>query len=115
MSRDRAGRGTPILKGALLQLPLAAAGFLLVLLATSRYGAGLSPDSAAYVSTARHLAAGKGYTLYSGEPYVDWGPLFPTVLAACGRLGLDPIPAARWVNAAVFGLILGVAGGWLRR
>src|SRR5690242_18826237 len=89
----------------LLLLP-AAAGILLILTATSRFGAGLTPDSAAYISTARNLCAGRGYVQYDGNPFVAWPPLFPTLLAFLELCRVDPLSGGRIVNALAFGLIL---------
>jgi hypothetical protein len=96
-------------------LALGLGGVLLVLAATARYGTGLTPDSGCYLSVARSLAAGRGYLPYSGNPFVEWPPLFPTLLAIPTSLGAEPITVARYLNAAVFGLILLVSGVWLRR
>ena len=41
---------------------LTVAAVALVLVNTSRYGAGISPDSTSYVAAARNLLAGRGYT-----------------------------------------------------
>ena len=77
---------------------------------TTRYGAGMSPDAVSYISTAKHLLEGKGYTDYLGEPYVHWGPLLPSVLALIGLTGIEPLTAARFVNAFCFGIIVFCSG-----
>lgn len=100
--RDRAG---------LAIAAAVAAG--LVAVGTSR-GAGLSPDSIAYVSAARSLAAGEGLTLWSGEPLVDWPPLYPTVLAGFAWLGWDPATAARGVAVLSHVTMVLIGGLWLR-
>lgn len=84
-----------------------------ILTDTARYGAGITPDSVDYVAAARHLLAGEGVTNAEGRPIVLWPPLFPLALAAGGALGLDPAVGARWLNAACFGLVLLLSGGWL--
>ena len=80
----------------------AALGIVLSLWATSRYGPGLSPDSAEYVATARHLAAGKGNRQSDGEICTHWPPLYGGLLAGFALVGVDPLESARWVNAAAF-------------
>lgn len=85
-------------------------GVALVLLCTWRYGIGLSPDSANYVSAARSLLAGEGYRYVDGGIYTHWPPLFPTLLAIPGLVGIGPMVAARWVNALAFGGIIFFAG-----
>jgi 4-amino-4-deoxy-L-arabinose transferase-like glycosyltransferase len=85
---------------------LSLIGVILVFLSTSRYGVGISPDSVAYLSSAKSLLSGSGYLLYNGQPLIDWPPLFPTLLATLGFIGISPIDGARMINAIVFGLII---------
>ena len=83
-------------------------GCALVLLATSRYGAGLSSDSVGYISAARSLVTDGTLTTYLGEPMVNWPPLYPALLASVYWLtGVDPLYSAAWVNTLLFGLIAG--------
>lgn len=85
------------MQSTLLILSLIA--ILLVLLSTSRYGVGLSPDSAIYISVAKNLLSGNGYREFGGIPFVNWAPLFPTLLAILGLLGISPLDGARLINA----------------
>lgn len=91
----------------IILLTLAFAGVTLLYLATP-FGAGLINDSIAYVAGARALLQGRGYSeiwLASAlEPITHYPPLFSLVLAGLGALGLEPLLAARWLNAALFGL-----------
>lgn len=91
-------------------LVLSLLGFLFVFISTIRYGSGLTPDSANYISLARNLLLGKGYLIFNGEPMTVAPPLFPTVLAIIGLAGVDPLIGARFLNAVVFGLIIFVSG-----
>jgi len=90
-------------------------GMLLVLRATPN-GLGLSDDSIAYIAGARSMAAGDGYReawLASNQPVTHFPPVFSSVLAIFGYLGIDPLRAVRWVNALLFGLnamLLGILG-----
>ena len=93
---------------------LALAGVGIVLVATSVYGPGLSPDSVAYIFAAQSLTSGNGYSMISGHPFVHWPPLFPTLLAGMASIGIDPLNGARLFNAAIFGLIIFVTGHLLR-
>lgn len=87
------------------------AGVIIILLATSRFGAGLSPDSIGYIAAARNLAAGKGYLWYNGEPLASWPPLYPSILAIVDYFfGIDPLSSAHVINASVFGLIVYLTG-----
>ena len=94
---------------------IAVIGIVLVLRATPN-GLGLSDDSIAYISGARSMAAGDGYReawLASNEPVTHFPPAFSSVLAFFGLFGADPLRAARWVNALLFGFnaaLLGILG-----
>lgn len=99
-------------------LVLAAAGVtaaVLVLLATSKYGIAYHSDSALYVSVTRSLVAGTGFTAYTGEPYVDGGPLYPAVLAIGSILEIDPLVTARYLHAGLFAVTIVIGGAWLSR
>lgn len=105
---------TRLVRGIIgLLLILSLVGVFLVLVSTSRYGPGVSPDSVAHVSTARNQLSGKGYIQYDGSPFVRWPPLFPTLLTSISLLGFDPLGAARYLNALCFGAMIFVFGLWL--
>ncbi len=106
-------RAERILFASLVILSLAGVG--IVLLSTSRYGVGFSPDSSGYISAARNLLAGAGLRCYDGSPYTYWPPLFPVCLAAIGLAGIDPAVGARFLNAFALGGITFLAGMLLRR
>jgi 4-amino-4-deoxy-L-arabinose transferase-like glycosyltransferase len=90
-----------------------ALGTVGVLTAT-RWGIGASPDSAVYLGVARNLLAGRGLTIPFGD-VVDaaltrFPPLYPGLLALAGSLAGDPLSAARWLQAGLYGanaLLLG--------
>lgn len=94
-------------------LSFSVLGVLLILVSTSKYGAGCWPDSVAYISTARNLLSGNGYFRYAELPFVEWPPLWPTLLAFFGLIGFDPLDVARYINAIFFGLIVFLSGMWL--
>jgi hypothetical protein len=114
-TRAESGKGTGAGRARSLPWVAGIAGALLALLATSRYGAAVSPDSTIYLTAASHLARGAGLAPFDGVPLVRWAPLFPALLAPAAALGLDPAAAARWLNALCFGLFVGLAGVWLAR
>ncbi len=89
---------------------LGLCGVIIVLLCTSRHGAGASSDSAGYLSAARSLLAGQGYRCPDGGVYTQWPPLYPTLLAAAGLMGIEPLVGARWLNSLAFGLIVFLSG-----
>jgi hypothetical protein len=86
-----------------------------VLLATSKYGVAAISDSAAYVSAARNVAEGRGFTEWNGDPYVMWPPLYPALLAVFEFVGVDALVAARWINAALLAAVAVIAGFALRQ
>ncbi len=91
------------------------AGVILVLLSTTRYGPGISPDSVNYIAAARSLLAGAGFKTFENTPFVSWPPLFPALMALLGLVGIKVIAAARFINALTFGLIVFAAGHLLLR
>jgi hypothetical protein len=93
-------------------LLLAATGTFLVLRATPE-GLGLSDDSIAYIAGARSLLAGNGYRevwLATNQPVTHFPPGFSSALAFVGLFGFDPLRGARFVNALLFGLNVGLLG-----
>ena len=83
------------------------AGLIAVLAAGAR-GLYVSPDAVFYVGTARNWLDGRGFTPPPGVPPLEhFPPGFTLVLAAVGKLGVDPVTGARVVNALAFaGLVL---------
>jgi len=113
-------RVSPRLASALSLALIAAIGMVLILRATPN-GLGLSDDSIAYIAGARSMAAGDGYReawLASNQPVTHFPPAFSSVLAFFGLLGIDPLRAARWINAFIFGtnaVLLGILGWRMTR
>ncbi|MDQ4070114.1 MAG: glycosyltransferase family 39 protein [Actinomycetota bacterium] len=86
------------------------AGLVAVLAATGK-GLYVSPDGVFYVGTARNMLDGHGLTPPPGLPPVDhFPPLFTWLLAGVGWLGLDPLDAARLVNALALAAIVLLVG-----
>ena len=98
----------------LLGVVLAGLGTAHILVRTAPYGAAIDPHSIVFLSTALNFLAGEGWRDLVGDPMVLWPPLFPLLLAAFGWVGIEPLEAGRWINAAAFGLTILVAGCWLR-
>lgn len=90
-------------------LSLAILGFILILLST-RWGIGASPDSVTYIGGARNLVAGYGFSMktVSGatEPITHFPPLYSMLLSLSRFFAVDPMAGARWINALLFGLNL---------
>lgn len=95
---------------------IALFGASLVWIATPE-GLGLSDDSIAYIAGARSLLAGDGYReawLESNQPVTHFPPAFSGILALVGLSGINPINAARALNALLFGVNAALLGllGW---
>lgn len=89
-------------------------GIAFAIVATSRYGAGVSSDAARNLSTADSLLAGRGFVDMVGSPLVLWPPLYPTLLAGLSLLGgLGTFQMAWYLNIALYGVNIWVAGWWL--
>jgi len=85
-------------------------GLVAVVLATGK-GLYVSPDAVFYVGTARNWLDGRGFTPPSGLPPLEhFPPLFTFILAALGKLGLDPLDGARVVNTLSFAGVVLVVG-----
>ena len=102
-------------------------GFTLLIIGAALLGAGLAMarqitygvivgyDGALYVSAARSVLEGNGFTLYGGGTLVIAPPLYPLALAGASLGVFDPIDIAGPLNAALFGLIIFFVGRWMRR
>ena len=99
---------------ALLIVILAGLSTAHILVRTATYGAAITVDATAFLSTALNFLAGEGWRDFAGRPLTLWPPLFPLLLAALGWTGIDPLAAGRWINAVAAGLTILVAGCWLR-
>jgi len=98
-----------VTRRGLLALP-PVVGLAAVLAVTAK-GLYVSPDAVFYVGTARNWLDGRGFTPPSGLPPLEhFPPLFTLVLAALGKLGLDPLDGARVVNTLSFAGIVLVVG-----
>ena len=97
----------------LLIVVLAGLGTAHILVRTATYGAAVTTDTILHLSTALNLLAGEGYREFTGLVVAGWPPLFTLLLAAFGWIGIEPLAAGRWVNAAAFGLTLLAAGLYL--
>ena len=90
-----------------------------LLLFSTKWGVGLSPDSATYIEGARNLLKGLGYSSLSGSgtptPITRQLPLFSASLSIIGFFGIDPLDGARWFNAFLFGANIFLVGFLINR
>lgn len=85
----------------------------MVMVATSRYGAGVSSDAARNLSTADNVLAGRGLIDLVDAPLVLWPPLYPLLLAGLSALTrLTTFEIAWYLNVVLFGLNIWLAGSW---
>jgi hypothetical protein len=78
-------------------LGLVGAATLGALVAT-RDGAGLSPDGVTYISSARNLADGHGFTDFTGGALTVFPPGYPGLLAVGELVGVDAATSGRVAN-----------------
>src|SRR5512138_1971014 len=94
-------------------LVLSAIALALILLTTSKYGAGVSSDAARNLSTADNLLAGKGFVDMLGSPFVLWPPLYPLIMAAASLITrLSTFQAAWILNVLLYAVNIWLSG-WL--
>jgi len=90
---------------ALLIVGIAGAGAWAILYATHP-GIGLYSDSTYYLSLARRLLAGNGYTILDihgdVDPIARYPFVYPTLLALPGLLRADLLAGARWIGTILF-------------
>jgi hypothetical protein len=93
---------------------LALAGTVLILLTTSKYGAGVSSDAVRNLSTADNLLAGRGFVDLTGGPFILWPPLYPLLLAFLSLVSRWTVFQAAWyLNVFVYALNLWLSGWFL--
>ncbi len=95
-----------ISRSKLYSVAAAIGAALIILVISSKYGIGISPDSACYLSIAENVNNSNGYTIYDLEPAVAWPPLYPTLLAVGQYLNLDYNVWARVLGVFLFGFLV---------
>jgi len=70
-------------------------------------GAGVTPDSIAYLRGAQNLIDGKGFSL-DNQPITHYPPMYSFFLAASSLLDKDLVQAARFLNAILFAVNVGL-------
>ena len=93
---------------------LSGIGLALILITTSKYGAGVSSDAARNLSTADSLVQGKGFVDMLGAPLLLWPPLYPLLLAALSLItGWGTFQAAWYLNVLLLAVNVWLAGWFL--
>ena len=92
---------------------LALVGLIFVLVATSKYGAGVSSDAGRNLSTADNLLHGKGFVDFAGAPFVLWPPLYPLLMVGLNWLTKWSVFQSAWyLNVALYAVNIWLSG-WL--
>jgi hypothetical protein len=92
---------------------LGLVGGVLIIYST-KWGPWAFSDSTAYIYVAKNFIQGRGFGLYnpSGEfkPLSHYPPVYSLVLSALGSVGFNLLDAARWLNVALFALVILIIG-----
>lgn len=94
---------------------IAVSGAGLILVREINYGVGLGHDSVEYISLAKSLQEGEGFTRYYGGTLIRFPPLYPMMLAIASFFSFDPFDIAGPLNAILIGLTIFVVGRWLQQ
>lgn len=94
---------------------IAVSGTGLILVREINYGVGLGHDSVEYISLAKSLLEGEGFTRYYGGTLIRFPPLYPMMLAAASFFSFDPFDIAGPLNAILTGLTIFMVGRWLQQ
>jgi hypothetical protein len=86
-------------------------GFIIIYLFARHGGVGISPDSVAYISTARNFADGDGFVLFDGKPLVAFPLFYPLFLASVMTITqLDILSCTPLLNGIMFALVIFLSG-----
>jgi hypothetical protein len=90
-----------------------AIGFYAIYLYTQHSGIGISPDSVAYLSTARNIHLYHSITEFSGKPLADFPAFYPIFLSLFIFITrLDPLVFAPLLNGLLFAAVIYTCG-WI--
>ncbi|MEP7133953.1 MAG: hypothetical protein ABI904_03375 [Chloroflexota bacterium] len=99
--------------GILLPLLFSLLGGTVIFYGT-QWGPWVFSDSVEYIEVARNLLAGFGLVLMrpGGEfvPLTFRPPLYSMTLAAAGKVGMDILVAARWLDVVLFAILIFTVG-----
>lgn len=95
-------------------LLFALVAFLLVMVATSRVGLGITSDGVNALAASNSLLDHGRLENYDGSPYVLWPPLQPLLLTLLGTLFGSAVAAARVLNALLYALMVLLFDEWIR-
>jgi len=73
-----------------------------LLLFVTDWGISISPDSTVYITLARNLLKGYGFSTSQGSPLTHFPPLYPLLLSLSALWGQDPLDGARIIHVFLF-------------
>ena len=95
---------------------IAIAGFIFILMLANYGGIGISPDSVAYTSVAKSLAAQGQFNEYDDAPFVDFPVGYPVFLSIFFKIfGSDFVHVGAYINAALFAMLIFLCGIAMQR
>lgn len=94
----------------LLNMLFLISGTILILAGTRRYGIGIGNDTITYLSVARNLVEGRGFTHLNSDPYTSWPPMMPIMMAIPMIFKLRPEPFFLSLNLILFLSIIYLMG-----
>ena len=80
-----------------------------LVIATSRNGLGVSPDSVGYVAAARSFASNGQFTYWDGTPLSHWPPGLPMILGLLLNIGIDPLISMFIIDVLAVGAYVSLA------
>jgi hypothetical protein len=87
-------------------------GALLIYLYSSHSGIGLEPDSITYVTTARSVVHGGGFSDYDGYPLIDFPIGYPAFLSLILFFsGVDLLQSGQVINMVLYFCLIYMSGG----
>jgi len=85
-----------------------------VILWLTRWGIAINNDSTVYIASALNFSRGIGLSEWAAsghlKPMTHFPPLYPLLLVFTDKLGFDILPAARFLNAFLFGANIFLVG-----
>lgn len=91
-------------------------GFIVIYLFTRHGGIGISPDSVAYISTARNLVAGNGFVFFDDQPLVAFPLFYPFFLSIVMTVTqTDILSCASILNGIMFATVIFLSGIMMSR
>jgi hypothetical protein len=91
-------------------------GFIVIQVFTNYGGIGISPDSIAYIGTARNIIGGNGFTEFTGTPLVAFPLIYPSFLAIIMFVTqTDIVVLAPFLNGLLFATLVFLSGVILER